>query len=303
MTTALTPPGTPPVETPPVVPPVVPPAVHFTDGFQSADIKAGIAAHNFGGPEELGRAYMELEHKIGAKGLIIPGEGATPEERAAFHQALGCPESPEKYDLSGVKPPGEGFQPDQPFIDAMKISAHKRGVPNATLAGLIEDAQAFQHQEVQQVYQDMVTRATQATDTIKVEWGAAYPAKIQAAQKAAQALFGPDAEKLQFTSGPDGNEIGNNPVLLKILAELGEKMGEHDLLPGLPQRLSQSADEAKAELQTFMADPANMDALMDNHDPRHKDVVARRDALYKAMKPSTENVSASTGVMVGRGVA
>jgi hypothetical protein len=60
------------------------------------------------------------------EGLVkVPGEGATPEEIAAFHKGLGVPEKPEDYDFT----PPEGADWNTDLIDQFKPVFHKLGVP------------------------------------------------------------------------------------------------------------------------------------------------------------------------------
>lgn len=275
-------------------------AGHFTEGFQSADIKAGIAAHNFENPEALGRAYMELEKKIGAKGVIRPGENASLEEVRQHMTEMGCPENAEGYDFSKLQAPGEGYQLDQELLGAMRDSAWHYGISQPQLEGLINDFQQYEHASHQKLLGEIKERAAQATEAIKQAWGEAYPAKIEAAQKAARQIFGEDAEQLQYLQGPDGKELGSNPQLLQVLAELGEKMAEHDMLTGTTPRLTRSVEEAKAELGAMMADPKQFKALMDSADPLHEEMVKKRNRLYEQIH-GTASADAATqrgGVMV-----
>ncbi|MGE5515324.1 MAG: capsid assembly protein [Bacteroidota bacterium] len=49
--------------------------------------------------EALLRAYMELERRMHSM-VKVPGPDCSPEDRCAFHRALGVPDSPDGYDIA-----------------------------------------------------------------------------------------------------------------------------------------------------------------------------------------------------------
>ena len=65
----------------------------------SDDVRQRIGLKGYENVDALGRAYIDLEQKIGAKGLIPPGKDATTEERDAFYKELGAPEQSDAYEV------------------------------------------------------------------------------------------------------------------------------------------------------------------------------------------------------------
>ncbi|MBX9937652.1 MAG: hypothetical protein K2Y32_00280 [Candidatus Obscuribacterales bacterium] len=84
----------------------------------------------------LGEILKSYDNQLGligrkSEGIKVPGEGATADDWAAFHKAIGVPESPDKYEYA---PPTvkdelkEYFKPDDNLLKHMKEAALKAGV-------------------------------------------------------------------------------------------------------------------------------------------------------------------------------
>jgi hypothetical protein len=106
------------------------------------------------------------------EGVIkIPGADAKPEDVAAFHRALGVPETPEGYDLKAPEnlPPGVKFDPEQ--AKEFSAVAHKLGLPPQAVAELVNwkvAAEAKQAEVSQKALEDY--RAKEA-DVLKAAYG------------------------------------------------------------------------------------------------------------------------------------
>jgi hypothetical protein len=119
---------------------------------------------------DLARSYAELEKKIGQKteGMIkVPGDESTEEERAAFHAALGVPDSAEDYEISLPDEVTEGLDWDEGVMGPIKEAAHRIGVSPAQLSDLVA-AQAQIEKEQVQLYQQ---EQEQAQEALRREWG------------------------------------------------------------------------------------------------------------------------------------
>lgn len=82
---------------------------------------------------ELLKSYDNQLGLIGRKseGIKVPGEGATPEDWANFHKAIGVPESPDKYEYAPPTVKDElkdYFKQDENLLKHMKEAALKAGV-------------------------------------------------------------------------------------------------------------------------------------------------------------------------------
>jgi len=73
------------------------------------------ALEKFPDVEKLATGYIDLEKDTSrlrnAKGLVVPGEGATDEEKNTFYNSLGRPETVDGYELPVPElPKGNGVQ-------------------------------------------------------------------------------------------------------------------------------------------------------------------------------------------------
>ena len=287
---------------PPATPaPPAPPAGHFADSFSDGTIKAHPGIRKFENPEALGRSYLELERKIGAKGVVLPGPDATPQDvRAAFTE-IGCPaDGPDAYNLGDYKPP-EGVEIDEDFAGKLRQACWNRGLANDVFAGLYADFVGITAEETQSANELAAQQNAELHKTLDSNWGTAKTEKLARAKAAAQAIWGDDAAIIQFTDLGDGTALGNNPGALGILAQLGELMEEHDLLPGLPPRLGRSAEEAKREIAKLMGDPDFIRKYHTASDPGHSDAIAQMNTLNAQAYPETAQTG-QHGSIAGRGV-
>lgn len=114
----------------------------------------------FGGKsaDDVAAAYRNLEKAYSGKmeGLArIPGEGAKPEEVAAFHRALGVPEKPDGYTIEPI----EGM--DDGRVQEFLTEAHQLGLTpkqvNALVQGEIAREAALKQADEER-YRDVVKK-------------------------------------------------------------------------------------------------------------------------------------------------
>lgn len=93
--------------------------------------KAGIST-----PGQLWSEFEKLKQTAQTpKGVVIPGPNASPEEIAAYHKAVGVPDSPENYTLEKPKLP-EGLPYDEGLEKAFRAKAHELKLPAKAAADL-----------------------------------------------------------------------------------------------------------------------------------------------------------------------
>lgn len=289
-----------PSSTPPTDPPTSAssPPTHW---LSDPALVAHPGLQKFQDPNSLGRSYLELEKKIGQKGLVLPGPDASPQEVRAAFTALGCPEQgPEGYTMPQVQTP-DGFQIDNEFVEQLRSAAWNRGIPDATWQGIYSDYLQADAARQQAYAQQVQAQQTELQEKLTQMWGTAKAEKLERAKAAALAIWGDGAAEVQFQDLGDGTPLGNNPKALEILAQLGELMEEHDLTTGLPPRVGKSADEAKTELSRLSADAEFQRALHTATDPGHADARQRWETLNRQAYPGGQ--TGERGVLVGRGVA
>lgn len=225
--------------------------------------------------DEFFKAEKNQREMLGRKGVILPTEKATPEERAAFYNQLGRPEKPEGYKLVLPEKLPEGFTVTPEFNAKFVASAHKWGLTNAqaqeALTDFLGDAANNHMQQMQAAKEARDAAGTQ----LKNEWGAKYDENFARAQKALKA-FGGDEMVAKH---------GNDPQFIKTWAQVGEKISE-DKMPNLNGGGSQGGSEAGDAQKQI--DAVNADPKHPYWDDRHKDhmkAVADMTVLFAKAHP------------------
>lgn len=224
--------------------------------------------------DDLAKSYREAEHTIRNGGkLTVPGEGAKPEEIAAFHKAIGVPEAVDGYE---VKVP-EGQSLDEDLMTPLREVALKAGVPKAgfeALAGAVIDHQLNQ-------LQALATAENGSRDELLKEWGPQKDAKMADVNNGMRALgLKPlDVAAMQRGFAMQYGEPGSRRAL-ELLQKIGAGVAEDALLGSDgPRRFGITGAEAQAEIEKLTADKDFRDKLT-NKDP---DAVARWDRLNGAV--------------------
>ena len=243
------------------------------DSLLSPELRQALAPKGYKSPDDLARAYLAAESKIGAKGVVVPGEKATPADWDAFYAALGRPEAADKYEIK----PAADLKPDPEREKAFRERAHKAGLTPRQAAALYADEETARVAEARKA-----ADATVAADAaLKQEWGAQYDAQIDRAKAAVPLVFGDKFEEARHLKLADGSYALDNPLILRGLAKIGELTGEAG---GDPReaRLTGGAttpDAARAEIQKLTADKEFQGAFLNSRHPEHGQAIARMQRL------------------------
>jgi hypothetical protein len=170
-----------------------------TPWFQSAGFSPDVLADEsvsgllgkYKTPDEFAKGAVSLNKKIGEKGIIPPGEGAGPEEHAAFFNQLGRPETPDAYSWE----PGEGFEVDADIYASRTEKLHDAGLTDSqhkVVMDLYKEEMGRMTEEFQ-TQQAEVARETEAS--LKSEWGKDYDRRVKSAAKIAEKFGVIDALK------------------------------------------------------------------------------------------------------------
>lgn len=95
-------------------------------------------AKNIKGVEDLFNQFANSQKLLGKKGVIVPGEKATPQEIAEFHKALGVPEKEEEYKFQMP----EGVAADENEDKTLRTLMKKHGISKKAAEGLVADYRA-----------------------------------------------------------------------------------------------------------------------------------------------------------------
>lgn len=209
------------------------------------------------------KSFLNAQQKLSEKGggIVPPGPDAKPEEIAAYHKALGVPETPDKYELPKV----EGFEfteADKPMVDGFLKEMHAAGAPPKTVEAALG------------VYAKMVQEATaeranadraflqENEDKLRQKLGDEYRPQMNVLKRLFEDANGPlppsVGEALLTARDGDGNRLINNADVAGFLIEMGLGFyGDTALISG----------DSKVTLQTRMDEIKN---IMKTDFPRYE---------------------------------
>ncbi len=222
--------------------------------------------------QKMARSYHGAQGLIGKKGLQIPTETSTAEERAAFNKALGVPDKPDDYKFDVP----EGAKLDEGRIANWRKELHAAGVPAAAANKIVG---AYLKEE----------SAAMATHTAKLaKW-----------ENEAKAHFGQDIDKTlnhvnyalreldkdgEVFKLLDSTGLGNHKSVLAMLGNIGQMLGERGPRGAVSAAAGAlSADQAQVEIAQF--ERTHREALFDARHVDHDFAVKRRGELYAAAFP------------------
>jgi len=174
----------------------------YSDSFKDVVAKKGWKT----GDDAL-KSYTELERSMGSR-VKIPAPEAPEEEKRAFYQKIGCPESADGYTLPDI---GEVAR-DENVENAMKQIAFDSGTSNESFASLVKG------------YYDM---QAQTIESWKSESEQQFkPEEIKIAARFCENCSDEFKQLLENTG------MGNNPVFIKEFLELGKKTMSGGMIKG-----------------------------------------------------------------------
>lgn len=192
------------------------------------------------------------------------------EAHAALEKRLGTSELPPKSaEEYAPKIEIDGFNWDEfkadPDMQGFLKSAHAKGITNDQLSFVLNE---YLQKVPQLVSGAQELGVEEATAELRKTWTTEqeFNANVNSAFKAFQAFADPaDKDKI--------DAIGNNPIVLRMLAKIGKEMQEDT--PIDPN--SQAAQDWEGEVAKIRANPA----YADSSHPEHKGLVNRMNTLYE----------------------
>jgi len=267
--------GDPPAD-PPVDPPATPPAGGGFFNSLSEEVRTSPSMLKFqkSSPDDVAKSYINLESKINAKGVLIPGPKATEEEKATFFKTLGRPDTPDGYLFELPKDIHPSLVSDEASQKVFKGIAHQFGLTAEQATGLhgwyiTELSNVLKQQDEA----DEKTRK-EAETALRGRWGTTYDTKLALAQRVLN-KFGGEKIKPLLEKG-----LGNDPVIIELFANIGDKLSEDVLGPGGKSQYGGLTPEAaNAKIAEIRANPKH--PFNDGASPLHKEAVEEMSTLYQ----------------------
>lgn len=244
----------------------------------SPDVRQALASKSYDSPDALGRAYLDLEKKIGADKIALPAADAPAEAWDPIYKALGRPDSAESYDLGAFKPP-DGLPWSPEIQTGMVGEMHAAGLNSQQVTRLLGKYAELQNGEWTAYNEDAKKAADTSTDELKGEWGQGYDAKVDLGNRVVRHAFGDNLEAAKQLRLEDGSFVLDNPVMVRALAAIGESWAEDGALPQGFGDLSLTPAGAKTEIAKLKQDEAFQKAFLDGAHPEHAEAVQRMQRL------------------------
>tara|TARA_R110000751_G_scaffold124828_5_gene226179 strand:- start:9 stop:902 length:894 start_codon:yes stop_codon:yes gene_type:complete len=253
------------------------PQTSWLDGVIDPSTKAWAEAKGLqnGSFENVLGSYHNLEKMVGAdkagRTITLLGDDASSEERDAYFNKLGRPESAEQYSVA--LPEGAI---DDTRLNMMRNKAHELGISDAQFSGLAEADAAYLSATQQGMTDKAAVSAVDAEAQLRTEWGAAFDLKVASIDVAAHKL-GMSEDQL------NGLREAMGPVeAMKFVDGLNTKMGDHNfdegekIIPG-----HKTPEQAEEEFKQLKMNKEFMDAWEDGMHPGHKTAVEKKAALSR----------------------
>lgn len=227
--------------------------------------------------DELAKAHLETVKLIGRKGVILPTEKSTPQEKDAYFKAIGRPDKAEEYKATLPEGLHEKIVASPEGMAAFQSAAHKLGLTQSQFDGLnqwylktISDGLTKQDGMFEEQKKTAETR-------LRNEWGQEFNQNISLAKRVALKFGGKDAVEAL-------GDLGNNPAALRLLANVGKKLSEDSINRGEVSSLTGTPQDAQAKTKAIMADPKH--PYHNPNDPGHSQAVDEVRRLYQIAYPS-----------------
>lgn len=243
--------------------------------FVPADIKdhPSLKSYDLKTPDGLGKVFKSLvsaQSMIGGEKLVVPkGANDNPEVWGKVYDTLGRPKDPGSYQFGAdYKAPAD---PAAKEIEGkFRKFAHDNGLNQkqfAELHGFLNSISSASQAKAVAAYQ---AKHEKAVETLKGEWGDKFDERVAVANKVLKAFGGSPEEVKAFTT-----RFANDPVVIRVLAEVGRRMDESALVGGDKPDFELGPADAKskrADIMTNKDNPLN-EAFKNKRHPRHQEAM------------------------------
>jgi hypothetical protein len=213
------------------------------------------------------KSYHETKKMIGKDKVILPNKNSTDEEVQDFWNKIGASSKVEDYNI----PENKESKLDTDFKKSLSEFAHKNKVPLAIAEKMALFMEGKASEGIEKEVEERKTKITEGLDAVKKEFGAAYDSKINIAKRLLNDVLG----KGELRDSFNDPEVGSNPVILRTLVAIGEKLFKEDGFSGKDNAAAYSPAEASEQINNILMDKAHAynNPMHPNHEKATKDML------------------------------
>jgi hypothetical protein len=223
----------------------------WRDKVAKGDAKKLSRLGRYASPEAVVDALIAAQNRISSGDLKpILKKDATEEQVKEYREALGIPETAEKYDLGDVIP----ATADKSLIDDYLKTAHATNqTPEQVKASVAAYYQMVEKINANRVSQDGEI-ASKSEDFLRDEWGVNYKRNLTLISSFLDNA--PEGLKTGLLNGRlgDGTPIASSPEALRWLLQIElERNPTATVTPGAGGNLAKSVEDERNEILKFMS--------------------------------------------------
>lgn len=223
----------------------------WRDKVAKGDAKKLSRLGRYASPEAVVDALIAAQNRISSGDLKpILKKDATEEQIKEYREALGIPETPEKYDLGDVIP----ATADKSLIDDYLKTAHATNqTPEQVKASVAAYYEMVGKLNANRAAQDGEI-ASKSEDFLREEWGVNYKRNLTLISSFLDNA--PEGLKTGLLNGRlgDGTPIASSPEALRWLLQIElERNPTATVTPGAGGNLAKSVEDERNEILKFMS--------------------------------------------------
>ena len=223
--------------------------------------------------EEYAKGNREVRKMVGKDKLIVPGKDASQEELDTFYNKLGRPEELTGYNVPQMDVPDE-ITTAETDMETFKTKAHEIGLTDAQFQALYQMQMEMTIGKYQQGVDQGNSMAANTEKALRSEYGDAYEAKVDGAQKVINTFF--KGQEMHPAFGALSSDTG----FVRAMATIAEKLGE-DVMHG-ETRNTLTPVEAQKEWDSIIGgNHALSAAYFDSLAPEHQAAVDKVISLQQ----------------------
>lgn len=225
--------------------PFLPETYHGDPAFEGFDSLDGVLSEF--------KTLRALQKTREDQGLVsIPGEGATPEEQAAFFNKLGRPETPAEYSIEVPEGFPEALEISDERTAKFAQRAHDLGLTQAQVSGIYDLHNEFVMEEYSKLSQNDDQALEANLQVLEKMWGKAdspeFKAKHAQAEKAFNFVADPDLTRMF----QQNRLLATHPSVMEVLSRIGGHLTE-DQVPSVAGTTSRADFSAETTLSGIEA--------------------------------------------------